>query len=72
MSAGLDVRHVRHAFGRAAATYEAHAVLQAEVGARLIERLEGVELEPARVLDAGSGPGRRRERARARVFRKRT
>ena len=57
MSAGLDVRHVRHAFGRAAATYETHAVLQAEVGARLIERLEGVELEPARVLDAGSGPG---------------
>ena len=57
MSAGLDVRHVRQAFGRAAATYEAHAVLQTEVGARLIERLEGVELEPARVLDAGSGPG---------------
>ena len=57
MSAGLDVRHVRHAFGRAAATYETHAVLQAEVGARLIERLEGVELEPTRVLDAGSGPG---------------
>jgi malonyl-CoA O-methyltransferase len=57
LSAGLDVRHVRHAFGRAAATYEAHAVLQAEVGSRLMERLEGVALEPVRVLDAGSGPG---------------
>ena len=57
MSAGLDVRHVRHAFGRAAATYEAHAVLQAEVGSRLIERLEGVALQPTRVLDVGSGPG---------------
>ena len=56
MSAGLDVRHVRHAFGRAAATYEAHAVLQAEVGSRLLERLEGIALQPARVLDAGSGP----------------
>ena len=58
MSAGLDPRHVRHAFGRAAATYEAHAVLQAEVGTRLLERLDGVELRPDRVLDAGSGPGR--------------
>lgn len=58
MSAGLDARHVRHAFGRAAATYEAHAVLQAEVGARLLERLDGDALAPARVLDVGSGPGR--------------
>ena len=58
MSAGLDVRHVRQAFGRAAATYEAHAVLQTEVGARLIERLDDDALTPARVLDVGSGPGR--------------
>jgi len=58
MSAGLDARHVRQAFGRAAATYEAHAVLQAEVGARLLERLDGDALTPARVLDVGSGPGR--------------
>ncbi len=58
MSAGLDARHVRQAFGRAAATYEAHAVLQAEVGARLLERLDDDALTPARVLDVGSGPGR--------------
>jgi malonyl-CoA O-methyltransferase len=57
VSAGLDARHVRRAFGRAAATYDAHAVLQAEVGTRLFERLDGVDLQPARVLDAGSGPG---------------
>jgi malonyl-CoA O-methyltransferase len=57
MSAGLDARHVRHAFARAAATYEAHAVLQAEVGARLLERLDGIALQPSRVLDVGSGPG---------------
>jgi malonyl-CoA O-methyltransferase len=57
MSAGLDGNHVRRAFGRAAATYEAHAVLQAEVAARLGERLDEVAIEPARVLDAGSGPG---------------
>jgi malonyl-CoA O-methyltransferase len=57
MSAGLDARHVRHAFARAAGTYEAHAVLQAEVATRLLERLDGIELKPKRVLDAGSGPG---------------
>ena len=32
MSAGLDPRQVRRAFGRAAARYEANAVLQAEIG----------------------------------------
>ena len=57
MSAGLDARHVRQAFSRAASTYEAHAVLQAEVGTRLLERLDGAELQPRRVLDVGSGPG---------------
>jgi malonyl-CoA O-methyltransferase len=66
MSAGLDTRQVRHAFGRAAATYEAHAVLQAEVGTRLLERLDGVALAPARVLDVGSGPGRGTAALRAR------
>jgi malonyl-CoA O-methyltransferase len=57
MSAGLDARHVRHAFGRAAASYAEHAVLQAEVGTRLLERLDGIDLAPGRVLDVGSGPG---------------
>ncbi|HEY6895610.1 MAG TPA: malonyl-ACP O-methyltransferase BioC [Rhodanobacteraceae bacterium] len=66
MSAGLDARHVRHAFGRAAATYEAHAVLQAEVGTRLLERLDGTDLSPERVLDVGSGPGRGAQALRAR------
>jgi malonyl-CoA O-methyltransferase len=57
MSAGLDARHVRHAFARAAQTYEAHAVLQAEVASRLLDRLDGIDLQPKRILDAGSGPG---------------
>lgn len=57
MTAGLDTRHVRRAFARAASTYEAHAVLQSEVGARLLERLDGAAIEPLRVLDVGSGPG---------------
>ncbi len=57
MSAGLDARHVRRAFARAAATYEAHAVLQAEAGARLLERLDAMDARPARIVDVGSGPG---------------
>ena len=66
MSAGLDARHVRHAFGRAATSYEAHAVLQTEVAGRLMERLDGIELKPARILDAGCGPGRGSAALRAR------
>lgn len=48
---------VRTAFDRAAATYDEAAVLQREVAARLLERLEVVKLEPGRVLDLGSGTG---------------
>ena len=57
MTPPLDMHHVRHAFGRAAATYDAHAVLQHEVEQRLLERLEYVESAPARVLDVGCGTG---------------
>lgn len=57
MSAGLDQAHVRHAFGRAADSYEEHAVLQAEVALRLRERLDGEDFVPQRVLDVGCGPG---------------
>jgi malonyl-CoA O-methyltransferase len=58
MTPPLDTRQVRHAFGRAASTYDAHAVLQHEVERRLLERLEYLESAPARVLDIGCGPGR--------------
>ncbi|NCT66444.1 MAG: malonyl-ACP O-methyltransferase BioC [Rhodanobacteraceae bacterium] len=58
MSAGLDQAHVRRAFARAAASYEAHAVLQNEVATRLRERLdESPEFAPQRILDVGCGPG---------------
>jgi malonyl-CoA O-methyltransferase len=52
-----DKRTVRRAFSRAARTYDAHAILQREVGARLVEHLEGIRLEPGRVLDLGCGTG---------------
>ena len=54
----FDTEHVRRAFGRAAATYAEHAVLQHEVEDRLLERLDYVTTPPARVLDLGCGPGR--------------
>ena len=53
----IDVRAVRRHFARASATYDAAAVLQREVGARMAERLEVVRLEPRRILDAGCGTG---------------
>jgi malonyl-CoA O-methyltransferase len=57
MTPPLDTRQVRRAFGRAAATYDAHAVLQHEVGQRLLERLDYFEEAPQRVLDLGCGTG---------------
>ena len=53
----LDFAEVRRAFDRAAASYDAHAVLQREVCDRLLERLDFMTLQPARVLDVGSGTG---------------
>jgi len=53
----LDVRAVRRAFGRAASTYDAAAVLQREVARRLIGRLDVVKLAPEWLLDAGCGTG---------------
>jgi malonyl-CoA O-methyltransferase len=53
----VDPRVVRRAFARAAASYDAGAVLQREVGARMAQRLDYVRLAPERVLDAGCGTG---------------
>jgi malonyl-CoA O-methyltransferase len=53
----IDKREMRRAFSRAAAGYDGAAVLQREVCARMMERLEYVRLQPGRILDAGSGTG---------------
>lgn len=47
----------RRAFTRAAGSYDAAAVLQQEVGRRLLERLDVIRVDPARVLDVGAGTG---------------
>ena len=54
----LDRHLMRAAFDRAARGYDAAAVLQHEVGKRLLERLELTTLQPARILDLGCGTGR--------------
>ncbi len=53
----VDKRQVRRAFNRAAADYNTAAVLQREVCSRMLERLEYIKLQPARILDVGSGTG---------------
>ncbi|MCK9188182.1 malonyl-ACP O-methyltransferase BioC [Acidithiobacillus sp.] len=53
----MEKRAVRRAFEQAAAAYEISAVLQDQVGAQLIERLDLVKLEPQWILDMGSGTG---------------
>jgi malonyl-CoA O-methyltransferase len=48
---------LRDAFERAATTYDAHGVLQREVGRRLLEHLDGIRIDPAVVLDLGCATG---------------
>jgi malonyl-CoA O-methyltransferase len=53
----LDKRLARRSFERAAATYDAAAVLQNEVCRRMLARLDYIRVDPALILDAGSGTG---------------
>jgi len=53
----IDKQQARRAFNKAATTYDAVAELQNEIGDRLIERLDYVRLQPARILDLGAGTG---------------
>lgn len=57
---------MRRAFERAATTYDDAAVLQREVGDRMLERLDLVRLDPERVLDIGAGTGRATRKLRRR------
>jgi malonyl-CoA O-methyltransferase len=53
----VDKRRVRRAFERSATEYDNVAVLQREVGARMLERLDLVRIKPAQILDVGCGTG---------------
>ena len=54
----LDRQLVRRHFGRAARSYEQHDVLQREVQAAMLERLDFYTATPQRVVDVGAGTGR--------------
>lgn len=53
----IDKSRARHAFGNAATSYDANALLQAEVRDEMLRRLALVKLAPGRILDAGCGTG---------------
>lgn len=53
----LEKRRIRQSFDAAAGRYDEVAVLQREIGKRIIERLELIRLEPERILDVGAGTG---------------
>ena len=53
----IDKRLARRAFEKAADTYDEAAVLQNEIGDRLMERLDYIRLQPRRILDLGAGTG---------------
>ena len=53
----LDKRLARRSFEQAAASYDAAAVLQNEVCRRMLARLDYIKVDPAVILDAGSGTG---------------
>jgi malonyl-CoA O-methyltransferase len=62
----LDPVQVRRAFDRAATTYSSAAIVPIEVERRMAEKLDYLKLDPACVLDAGSGTGIARCSLRAR------
>lgn len=53
----IDKRQACYAFSRAAERYDEVAVLQREIGQRLLERLELMLIEPRVILDIGCGTG---------------
>lgn len=53
----IDCKKRRSSFEKSADTYDLAAVLQREIGGRLLQRLDYVKLDPVRVLDLGAGTG---------------
>ncbi|MGA8262185.1 MAG: malonyl-ACP O-methyltransferase BioC [Arenicellales bacterium] len=53
----LDRRKIRRSFDRAAASYDEAAVVQRRMVDELMERLQMIRIEPARILDVGCGTG---------------
>ena len=53
----IDKQQCRTSFNKAAQRYDEVAVLQREVGARMLDRLDLIKLNPTTILDIGAGTG---------------
>jgi len=53
----IDKQWLRQSFDKAAPKYEKAAVLQQEIGERLIERLSLIKIQPHTIIDIGAGTG---------------
>jgi len=53
----INKKLARLSFERAASGYDAAAVLQREIGERLLDRLDYINFQPKNILDVGSGTG---------------
>lgn len=53
----LDEQKIASRFNKAAHSYDKAAVLQRTVGSDLLERLQGIRLQPQMILDLGCGTG---------------
>jgi malonyl-CoA O-methyltransferase len=57
-SPAIDARSARRRAERSASSYAGASRMEAEVGARMLERLDYLKIAPRRILDAGCGPAR--------------
>lgn len=62
----IDKHSMRESFARAAAHYDEAAVLQREVGRRMLERLEYMRIDPKSIIDVGAGTGTQTEQLKKR------
>lgn len=53
----IDKQRMRMSFQRAAENYDQAAVLQREIGQRMLERLELIRIDPEILVDIGAGTG---------------
>jgi len=57
MQQHLDLKRVRRQFSRSALTYQSASAVQTEVGLRLNQRLQMIQIKPQIIVDLGSGIG---------------